>query len=196
MLDDLKLLVGATDDTLQGKRDRAMLLLAFSGMLRTGEVGKINVTDLREVGKRGYVLNIRKSKTHQSGQGQEIAIPHGKIPETCPVIAIKAYIAAAGIDSGPLIHYVDRHGNLGTKGITRYSVVGIIRRVATAAGFEDIDTLSGHSLRSGLASAAAFAGTPTAVIQLQGRWKTARMVDRYVRDVRLFDNNAATSAGL
>lgn len=196
MVEDLRELIAATaPDTLQGKRDRALLLLAFAGALRAGEVGSIHVGDLRE-NRYGYILTIRKSKTDQTGKGQELPIPHGKNEDTCAVRAIKAYIKEAQITSGPLIRYVDRHGNLGDKGISGYSVVRVIRRVAKGAGFEDLEKLSGHSLRSGLASSAAYASATNAKIRAQGRWKSDRMVERYVRDVEMFRDNAATSAGL
>ena len=56
---------------------------------------------------------------------------------------------------------------------------------------------SGHSLRAGLATSAAKAGKSDRRIMEQGRWGSRAMVDRYVREARLLDEqNAATGIGL
>ena len=72
----------------------------------------------------------------------------------------------------------------------------ILKRRALAAGLDPAD-LSGHSLRSGLATSAAKAGKNDRAIMRQGRWRSRGMVDRYVRDAKLLDDdNAASGIGL
>ena len=61
-------------DTLAGKRDRALLALGFAGAFRRSELVALEVADLVEV-PDGLRVRIRRSKTDQEGQGQEIAIP-------------------------------------------------------------------------------------------------------------------------
>ena len=86
-------------DTLQGKRDRALLLLGFAGAFRRSELVALNVADIAEEAA-GLRITIRKSKTDQEGQGQTVAIARGATH--CPVAALKAWLAAAGIVDGPL----------------------------------------------------------------------------------------------
>jgi integrase len=58
------------------------------------------------------------------------------------------------------------------------------------------DKISSHSLRAGLATAAARAGKSMTAIQRQTGHKSIAMVARYVRDGTLFTDNAASGIGL
>ena len=51
----------------------------------------------------GLLLNIRRSKVDQEG-GRKVRIPHGTVD--CPVAALKAWMAAAVIRTGPLFRRV------------------------------------------------------------------------------------------
>lgn len=84
----------ATRDSLKGLRDRALLLLGFAGAFRRSELVALDVADIEETDE-GIRVTIRRSKTDQEGQGQTIAIVRGGA--TCPVKAIKAWLAAAQI---------------------------------------------------------------------------------------------------
>ncbi len=186
---------GTSPARLLPLRDRAMLLFEFSCALRAGEVGMLNVSDLREVGRKGYIVTLRRSKTDQMAKGAQIAVAHGANPGTCPVIALREWLGAAGITSGPLFPRVDRHGNVGKIGITRKGITIAVKRAARYAGL-DPSGYSGHSLRAGLATSAALMNAPYAKIKEQGRWKSDRVLGRYIRDAELFRDNAATSTGL
>lgn len=59
--------------------------------------------------------------------------------------------------SGPLFRPINRHGQLLAGRLTDRSVALIVKRRAGQAGLETA-SLAGHSLRSGLATAAAKAG--------------------------------------
>jgi hypothetical protein len=54
-----------------------------------------------------------RPKTDQEGQGQVIAIIRGG--STCPVKAVKAWLAASGILEGALFRPVTKGGRLGTQ---------------------------------------------------------------------------------
>jgi hypothetical protein len=86
-------------DTLTGLRDRALLALGFAGAFHRSELVALRVEDLTEC-PDGLRVRIRRSKTDQEGEGQEIAIPRGYRPR--PVEALQAWLAAAGISSGRL----------------------------------------------------------------------------------------------
>lgn len=181
-------------ETLMGKRDKALLLLGFAGALRASEIGQITVADLKDTGS-GYLLTIRRSKTDQEGQGQQIAIPLGTNEDLCPVRAVKAWLKAAHIKKGPVIRAIDRHGNVAETGLRRWAVGRIIKAAATRAGL-DGEAFAGHSLRAGLATSAALNGAPYAKIKQQTRHKSDKVLGRYVRDAELFRDNAANTAGL
>lgn len=61
---------------------------------------------------------------------------------------------------------------------------------AETAGF-DPDAYSGHSLRAGLATSAASAGTPMWKIRQQTGHASDAMLGRYIRDGDMFNGNAA-----
>ncbi len=71
----------------------------------------------------------------------------------------------------------------------------IVKRAAVAVGL-DPAPFAGHSLRAGLATAAAIAGAGERAIMKQTGHTSRAMVDRYIRDGDLFRDNAAARIGL
>jgi integrase len=74
-------------------------------------------------------------------------------------------------------------------------VAQVIKRAAAQAGLSP-EGLSGHSLRAGLATAAAANGATETIIMAQTGHKSTAMVRRYIRQASLFRQNAASIAGL
>lgn len=75
------------------------------------------------------------------------------------------------------------------------AVALVVKRAAAAAGF-DVAQYAGHSLRAGLATAAAAANVPERVIAQQTRHKSLEILRRYIRAGSLFTENAAAAVGL
>lgn len=186
---DLKLMVAELDDTPAGKRDRALLLLGFAGAFRRSELVALDVADL-EVQRAGLIVTIRRSKTDQEGQGERLGVPRGRDKALCPVRAVEAWIAAGDLVEGPLFRPIDRHGNVRSQRLADFTVVRVVKRLAAAVGL-DPDLYGGHSLRAGLATAAAAAGVEERVIMKQTRHTSTRTLRKYIRDGELFKNNAA-----
>ena len=69
----------------------------------------------------------------------------------------------------------------------------IIKKWALEAGF-DPAPFAGHSLRAGLATAAAKAGRSERSIMKQTGHRSVSVVRRYIRDAELFDDNAAVGS--
>ena len=194
LTEDLAQLVKARNDgSLRGLRDQAVLLIGWAGALRASEIVALTVSDITPTSD-GLIINIRKSKTDQAGAGQRIGVPTGATEETCPVRLLRAWLKASGITRGALFREVDRHKNV-VKSLSRQAVTGIVKEAATAAGLE-ADLYSAHSLRAGLATSAAIGGADNRSIKKQGRWKSDRVMERYVRDAELFRDNAAKKAGI
>jgi integrase len=74
----------------------------------------------------------------------------------------------------PLWREVDRHGTLGSVRLHADAVGRIIKRTCALAGLDPV-RYSGHSLRSGMATAAATGGAPERAIMCQGRWASRAM---------------------
>jgi site-specific recombinase XerD len=177
-----------------GIRDRALILIGFAGAMRRSEITAIEVSDL-EMGDDGIVIHIRRSKTDQLGSGRKIGIPYGSHTRTCPVDALKEWLAVSGITEGPLFRGLTRSGKLQSNGLSDRMVARIVKRCIERAGY-DAAKFAGHSLRSGLATAAAMAGVSERSIQNQTGHKSVVTLRRYIRDGSLFKDNAAGKVGL
>ncbi|MEZ4339082.1 MAG: site-specific integrase [Sandaracinaceae bacterium] len=194
VVERLRELVTGLEDTRIGKRDRALLTLGFAGAFRRSELVALDVEDLRFAGE-GIEVLIRRSKTDQEAEGAEVGIPFGSDPATCPVRSTRAWLEDAMHGADALFRSVSRHGRVGGR-LSGRDVARIVKRAALRAGLDPAD-FAGHSLRAGLATSAAKAGKNDRAIMRQGRWRSRAMVDRYVRDAKLLDeDNAAAGIGL
>lgn len=143
----------------------------------------------------GLIIRLSRSKTDQDGAGADVGIPYGSKVDTCPIRSLKNWLAAGSIVTGPLFRGIDRHGNLLTGRLSDRGVARAVKRCCELIGL-DPDQFGGHSLRSGLATNAAYNGAPSHAIAQQGRWASLEMVNRYIRKGRLFKDNAAEYIGL
>lgn len=190
-VEDLRRMVAELPDSLQGVRDRAMLLLGFAGGFRRSELVGLDVGDIAFV-EDGLAVQLRRSKTDQEAEGRRIGIPAGRSQQSCPVSALRLWMDAAGIAEGPLFRPVLGR-RVGSARLSGKAVARLVKRAAEAVGL-DPSQFSGHSLRAGLATAAALAGKSERSIMRQTGHRSVQMVRRYIREGELFRDNAA--AGL
>ena len=132
---------------------------------------------------------IRRSKTDQEYQGQEIAIPRGT--KLRPVAALQDWLEAAAITEGPVFRHLDRHGNARGR-LTGQSVALIVKAHADLVGL-DPACMAGHSLRAGFVTSAAETGADLLRIMAQSRHRRAETVQGYVRRANLFDGHAGSA---
>jgi len=194
LVPDLQAMLATVPGNLLGLRDRAILLLGFSGAFRRSELVALNKEDVVET-VDGLVISLRRSKTDQEAEGRKVAIPQGREAGTCTVRALSAWLAAAGITTGPLFRRVNRHGQILPQRLSGEGVAIVVKRWAAAAGFE-AEEFAGHSLRAGLATSAAIAGKSERAIMNQTGHRSSTTVRRYIRDANLFRENAADGIGL
>ena len=175
--------------TLQGKRDRAILLLGFAGAFRRSELAKLELSDIEFV-TDGAKITIRKSKTDQEAQGQTIAIYNGRFLNVVGIL--QGYIQAAGITEGALFRPITKGGNLREQAISDKSIAETVKKYAQLAGL-DPDQFAGHSLRSGFITSAAEAGANLFKIMDVSRHKSVQTVKGYVRNAEMFKDHAGSS---
>jgi integrase len=192
LVSELRAMLATLPPGLLGRRDRALLLVGFAAALRRSELVALNVEDV-VFGDDGLTITIRRSKTDQEGVGRPVGVPFGAAPDTCPVRAVRAWLEAAGLTTGPLLRGVSRHGALLPGRLSDRAVARTVQRYAGLVGL-DVARFAGHSLRAGLATAAAKAGKSERAIMAQTGHRSVVMVRRYIRDANLFTENAA--AGL
>ena len=175
-------------------RDRALLLLGFSGAFRRSELISLNRRDLSFV-KEGIVIRLKHSKTDQEGVGEEKAIPFGSNPELCPVRALMAWMEASKEVLEPLFVSIKKGSKITSKRLSAKAVSLIVKSRLEKAGIH-AEEFSGHSLRSGFATQAALNGASDRAIMQQTKHKTRSMIDRYVRISSIWTENGATKLGL
>lgn len=179
-LDTLRQIVGAIDiSTIQGKRDKVLVLLGYAGAFRRSELVAMDVAHVRTIGK--LVIRVLRSKTDQEGKGTKKHIPQATDSTLCPVRAYQAYVDAAAIASGPVFRRLDRGGHITDKRLSAQSVALVIKRYAEAAGL-DWRNLSGHSLRAGYVTESHGAGADGADIMAQTGHVREETLRQYIRD--------------
>jgi integrase len=162
--------------------------------LRRNELVALDVEDLEEV-EEGLVIHLWQSKTDQTGKGMKKGVPFGKMRKTCPVRAIATWLRAAEIDKGPVFRAVTKHDLPRRSRLSAQSVALVVKKAFHLIGKRPKD-YAGHSLRSGLVTAAALGGADERTIMKHTGHKSVQMVRRYMRDASLFRENPATKAGL
>lgn len=180
---------------LRDLRDRALLLLGFAGAFRRSELVSLRPMDLR-LTRDGLVVTLRRSKTDARGQGRTIAIPKGS-GMLCAIHPLLKWLHVLrrhdpdGADS-PLFRRIDRYGCIGG-GLGGAAVRAILKERLVLCGFNGA-SFSAHSLRAGLVTTAARAGSPVWAIQRQTGHRSERSVHRYVRGMQEFERNAFAMA--
>ncbi|CAH0132466.1 Tyrosine recombinase XerD [Agrobacterium fabrum] len=173
-------------DSLQGKRDRALLLLGFAGAFRRSELVAITVEDLT-FSEEGVDVFLPKSKTDQEAKGQSVAVLNGKALR--PADRLKEWLQAARITSGPIFRRFNRGDRLTAETLTDQAVALIVKKYADAAGL-DVASLSGHSLRAGFVTSAAENRASISRIMEVTRHRDPRTVETYVRRADRFKDHA------
>jgi integrase len=133
---------------------------------------------------------IRRSKTDQTGEGQEVAIPRGY--RLRPVEAVQAWLTSAKISSGPVFRAVARGGRVSCAALADDSAARIVKRYARRVGL-DPAAFAGHSLRSGFLTSAAEAGASIWKLSEVSRHKSLDTLRGYVRRVDLFKEHAGAA---
>ena len=190
--EQIRAMLAVLPDNLLGVRDCALLLLGFCGGFRRSEIVGLDVADV-EFATDGLVITLRRSKTDQEGIGRKVGLPYGSSPEVCPVRSLRRWLDAAGITEGPIFRGVGRWGHVCDERLEDGTVARIVKKHAAALGL-DPQKFGGHSLRAGLATAAARAGKSERSIMAQTGHRSVTMVRKYIREGSLFIDNAA--AGL
>jgi len=180
LLDELKKIVGSIESsTINQKkklRDKALILIGFSGGFRRSELVNIWIDDLEFV-KEGVKIFIKRSKTDQSGEGMIKAIPYFKDPNFCAVTSLKKYLENLENKNSLVFDLSDKMVSI------------LIKKYLLAANI-DPSKYSGHSLRSGFATVASEYGADEKSIMNMTGHKTTQMVRRYIKESNLFSNNA------
>lgn len=153
--DLLEQLLQTCDDSLRGRRDRALLLFAWSsGGRRRSEVAGADMRHLRAVGPQEFIYTLAHSKTNQSGRD----VPENHKPVTGRAAqALADWLRAAAIQEGPIFRRIRKGGHVGEP-LSPAAVRDIVKQRCALAGVEG--DFSAHSLRSGFVTEAGRQNVP------------------------------------
>jgi len=184
---DLRSMLAAIDDDgPRGCRDRALLVVGFASGLRRSNLVALDLADVT-IKREGLVLRISRSKTDQRGAGLLLDIFRGKCAATCPARVLERWLLERGSAAGPLFCQLARPGDgvRPHKRMTGEAVGDLVQEAAARAGL-DPRRYGAHSLRAGVATAAAANGESDVAIMQRTGHKSAASMARYVRPGRLF----------
>ena len=193
LVQDIKKMIDLMDlETLEGSRDKALILLGFVTGSRRGEIVSLDVSNI-EFCKEGMVVTFPKTKINLDVKK---AVHFLKNKKYCPVLAMKNWLTISGIISGPVFRGL-RKGKqkIRNSRLCDRSIADIVKYYAQSIG-KDIADFSGHSLRRGFATAADRHGAKRSDIKNMGDWSGDKMLNHYIESNHLFDNMVSAQLGL
>lgn len=148
--DTLDKLLLATDHSIRGIRDRALLLVAYDTLCRRSELVSLRVRDVKINIKDGIETSsilLRKSMTDQDSNGKWLHL--GQRAH----IALLSWIKKIPEGQEYLMVGIDHGGKISRDGLNSGQVNRIYKRIARKIGLDEskIKGISGHSMRVGAA---------------------------------------------
>lgn len=163
----LDVMLATCDDSLEGRRDRALLLFGWSsGGRRRSEIAAAEVRDLEWMGADTAIFRMRRSKTGDSGP---------KPVKDEAAIALREWLAAAKITDGALFRRL--WGPKVGERLSAHAIAAIVKRRATQAGLPG--DFASHSLRRGFVTEAGLNNIPLAQTMAMTGHRLTKSVVRY-----------------
>ncbi len=178
----------ALPPTPTGLRNRAILLLGFTGAFRRSELAALDVNHIL-IDEAGLVIRLDRSKTNQFGEVEEKAIAYANEPEYCPIGALQAWLAVVGRDEGPLFVRIRKGERVSGE---RLSAEWVNLLVQQQLG----EPFTAHSLRASFVTIAKANGADDVEVMNQTKHRTTTMIQRYDRRRNIRKHNASGKLGL
>ena len=169
-------------------RNKALLLLGFTGAFRRSELVALNVEDLNFT-EEGLVVSMQKSKTNQYGDYEEKAIFYSPEAILCPIRTLQNWIKTLEKTNDALFVRVRKGDKITKDRLTDKTVNDLVK---TYFGEE----FSAHSLRASFITIAKINGADDSEIMRQSKHKTSAMIQRYTRIEDIKKHNAGMKLGL
>lgn len=188
VLEPLQALLATCTDGVRGVRDRALLLVAWSGGgRRRSEVVGLQVGDVHQLDADTWLYALGTTKTDTGGMRREKPL-RGPAAQ-----ALSAWLEAAPAESGPLFRRMYKGGKVGTAGLSPDQVARIVQRRAQMAGL--VGDWAAHSLRSGFVTEAGRQGVPLGEVMAMTEHRSVTTVMGYFQTGALLDSRASQLLG-
>jgi site-specific recombinase XerD len=103
--------------TPTGLRNRALLLLGFTGAFRRSELEALDIEHLT-FDEEGLIVSLDQSKTNQLGQAEEKAIFYSPDEALCPIRSLQAWLRVLDRSSGCVFVSLRKNQQLTTRRMT------------------------------------------------------------------------------
>lgn len=193
---DLKRMISKIADDPRGLRDKSLLLIGFATGCRRSELVALLVSDVTSH-RDGLIVEIRRSKTDQTGEGLQKLVRMGTDAATCPVRALQRWLTKASITQGFVFREISNALIVKDQAMSGRAVARAVQRAALSAGLNPA-SFGGHSLRAGYVTEADARGAKTTDIMAQTGHRSVLMIAVYTRynvDEK-FEKSSALDLGL
>ncbi|WP_139926249.1 tyrosine-type recombinase/integrase [Hymenobacter sp. DG01] len=171
-----------------GLRNRALLLLGFTGAFRRSELEALNIEDLA-FDEEGLVVTLSQSKTNQMGQAEEKAIFYSPDSALCPIRSLQAWLRVLGRTEGPVFVSLRKNNQVTTRRMTTKYTNLIVQQLLGPQ-------FTAHSLRASFVTVSKLNGADDSKVMNQTKHKTSAMIRRYTRLDNVRQHNSAKELGL
>ncbi|MBF8757259.1 site-specific integrase [Pseudomonas guariconensis] len=184
VLEPLQAMLATCTDGVRGVRDRALLLLAWSGGgRRRSEIVGLQIGDLRRLDADTWLYALGATKTDSSGVRREKPL-QGPAAQ-----ALNAWLAVAPACEGPLFRRLYKGGRVAAAGLSGDQVARIVKRRAALAGLDG--DWAAHSLRSGFVTEAGRQGVPLGEVMAMTEHRSVSTVMGYFQAGSLLGSRAS-----
>ena len=184
---EIAAMISNCSSTCYGKRDAALISIGFAAALRRSELCALRREDLEFISSNKLMIHIRRSKTDQTGIGQKIAIPNGKLIK--PLTRLRSWLSVGSTTEGYVFQTMQRSGLLTGRSISDTDVSRVVKRYVRKIGLNPKE-YSAHSLRAGFVTSAAVHHARLDKIMEITRHKSPVTVMKYIRDANFFTDHA------
>ncbi|MGA8764812.1 MAG: tyrosine-type recombinase/integrase [Candidatus Sulfotelmatobacter sp.] len=181
------------EGTRMAIRNQAILLVGFASALRRSSIAALTLDDL-EFAPEGVILTVVREKQDQEAKGRYVAIPHGKHETTCAVRALRSWLAIRPECTNRQVFLCLSQGRKHI-GLEPEAIAEIVKWGVTLIG-RDPKHYSGHSLRSGLITAAGEQGLSALLIAEQSGHRSMDVLRMYMRRTNVFRANTCAALDL
>ncbi|WP_346830786.1 site-specific integrase [Pseudomonas abietaniphila] len=184
VLEPLQAMLASCTDGVRGIRDRALLLLAWSGGgRRRSEVVGLTINDVRQLDADTWIYTLGATKTDTGGVRREKPL-RGPAAQ-----ALAAWLEVAPAKSGPLFRRLYKGGKVSKSGLSADQVARIVQRRAKLACLEG--DWAAHSLRSGFVTEAGRQSVPIGDVMAMTEHRSISTVMSYFQAGSLLGSPAS-----
>jgi site-specific recombinase XerD len=151
---------------LKGKRDCALLGVAFGCGLRRQELANLTVATIQERSGRWVIVDIRGK------HGRVRSVPMPAEVKEC----VDVWLSAAGIVSGHVFRAITKNGHIHGDGISAQAIYSIVKGYGIDIGVN----IAPHDLRRSFARLARAGNAPLEQIQLSLGHASVATTERYI----------------